>query len=66
MLEHRYPHEHKLLTAAVSAYVFLDENRNATKSLDPAWAKSMDGFYIMVRKNKILRMTVLIATFSFL
>lgn len=52
MLEDKYPHEHKLLTAAVSAYVFLDENRNATKTLDPAWAKSMDGFYIMVRKER--------------
>ncbi|KAG2204429.1 hypothetical protein INT47_005220 [Mucor saturninus] len=47
MLENKYPHEHKLLTAAVSTNVFLDENRNATKSLDPGWAKSMDGFYIM-------------------
>lgn len=48
MLEKKYPHEHKLLTTAVSANVFLDEDHNATKTLEHGWATYMDGFYIMV------------------
>lgn len=54
MLERKYPNEHKLLTTAVSAYVFLDENRQSIQTLDKDWGKHMDGFYIMVKKNEMM------------
>jgi chitinase len=48
MLDKKYPEEHKLITAAVSAYVFKDANYNPIPKLDQGWADYMDAFYIMV------------------
>lgn len=48
MLDEKYPDEHKLITAAVSAHVFKDADRNIMENLDEGWADFMDAFYIMV------------------
>lgn len=48
MLDEKYPDEHKLITAAVSAHVFKDADRNVMENLDEGWADFMDAFYIMV------------------
>lgn len=48
MLDDKYPKEHKLITAAVSAYVFKGSDGNPITSLDKAWANYMDAFYVMV------------------
>ncbi|KAI8091858.1 glycoside hydrolase [Thamnidium elegans] len=47
MLEKKYPSEHKLITAAVSANVFLDQDRKVITNLERGWATYMDAFYIM-------------------
>lgn len=49
MLDKKYPNEHKLITAAVSAYVFKDANRNPIAKLDKRWADCIDQLYIMVK-----------------
>ncbi|GAN02249.1 chitinase [Mucor ambiguus] len=47
MLDKKYPDEHKLITAAVSAHIFRDADRNIMENLDEGWADFMDAFYIM-------------------
>jgi chitinase len=48
MLDTKYPNEHKLITAAVSAYVFKGSDQKPITELDKGWATYMDAFYIMV------------------
>lgn len=48
MLEEKYPEERKLLTAAVSANVFMDEDRHSSEKLEEGWSTDMDALYIMV------------------
>lgn len=54
MLDEEYPDEHKLITAAVSAQVFRDADRNVIKNLDEGWADFMDALYIMVIRSLLL------------
>jgi chitinase len=50
MLDKKYPREHKLITSAVSANVFMDEDRHPLENLEESWSTDMDAFYIMVSK----------------
>jgi chitinase len=60
MLKEKYPEEHKLLTAAVSANVFKDEDRHNVERLEEGWAKDMDAFYIMVYIDNLLAQNILL------
>lgn len=51
MLDKKYPKERKLITAAVSANVFMDEDHHPLERLEEAWSTDMDAFYIMVNNN---------------
>ncbi|KAI7851020.1 glycoside hydrolase superfamily [Circinella umbellata] len=47
-LDEKFPHNRKRLTAAVSALVFNNENKQPYESLDPAWSTAFDALQIMV------------------